>query len=385
MIGLEGISARDLSELIGAIYDCSLDPQRWVETCRRIAAMCDSAAGGICVHDTRQVRNDQLFVFGYEQAFLECLGRQYAESPMAAEDILSDLGDVNALSMRRFQLHDSRFHREVMQPHGVLDMMWFPALRTGGRMASLHASRQRVSPYYSMRDIAFFELLAPHVCRALTISDALDIRALKSKALEQTLDRLASGVFLTAGDGHVVYMNTAAERQVRAATAMRIVNNRLHPTDQSARAALDLAIQKAGQAQAGVDAANHSIAIPDSVGGGFVATLLSVTDGCRSDVFAPFFASVAVFVQDPVDAPIMPAEAFGRLYRLTGGELRVLMALSQGLGGMEVAAMLGVGEPTIRTHLQRIYSKTGTSKQSDLLRLWQHSTPPMRRGSRISG
>ena len=73
----------------------------------------------------------------------------------------------------------------------------------------------------------------------------------------------------------------------------------------------------------------------------------------------------------------MPGEAFARLYGMTGGELRVLLALAQGLGAKEAADMLGIGEPTVRTHLQRIFSKTATTRQADLLRLLQTATPPI--------
>jgi DNA-binding CsgD family transcriptional regulator len=74
----------------------------------------------------------------------------------------------------------------------------------------------------------------------------------------------------------------------------------------------------------------------------------------------------------------MPGEAFARLYRLTGGELRVLLALTQGLGAKEAADMLGISEPTARTHLQHIFSKTDTTRQADLLHLLQNSTPQVR-------
>jgi DNA-binding CsgD family transcriptional regulator len=280
--------------------------------------------------------------------------------------------------MERFQLRDSRFYRDVLQPHGVLDMLWFPALRTGSRMASMHASRGDTLQPYRTEDVRLFELLAPHVCRALAISDALDIRVLRSEMLERTLDGLATGVFLMAGDGHVVHMNAAAERQARSGTAVRVVNNRLFPVYPAARAVLDAAIRDTAQDGAHWEGKEHSIALPGLAHGGAVATLLPVAEGRRAGVLAPFAAAVAVFVQDHVDTPLMPGEAFGRLYGLTGGELRVVMALSQGLGGMESAQALGVSEPTIRTHLQRIFSKTGTSKQADLLRLMHQSTPPTR-------
>ena len=378
MIGLDGVSAQALSEAIGAIYDCALDPQLWLATCRRIADLCESTAGGICVHDMRHVQNDQLFVFGYEPEFLEQFEKHYAQSPMAAAAVVSNIGDVCALSMERDELLESRFYREQLQPFGLLDMMWFSALRTRDRMAFIHATRGENAPQYQQREISLFKLLAPHVCRALTISDALDIRALRSEMLERTLDVLVAGVFLTARDGRVVYMNAAAERQIRTGTSVRIVKNRIFPTDAAARAALSRAIESAARDDLDKDMSEHSVAIPDADGAGHIATLLPVERGQRRGILAPFAASVAVFMQNPVAAPLLPGEAFARLHKLTGGELRVLLALAQGLGAKEAADMLGIGEPTVRTHLQRIFAKTDTSRQADLLRLLHDSTPPVR-------
>lgn len=381
MIDLPGVTARELSDVIGEIYDCSLDPTRWPATCRKIADLCESTAGGICVHDVRQAQNDQLFVFGYQQAFLAKLGQHYAESPMAIADVVAKIGDVKSLSMDDPRFAESRFSMEVLQPFGLRDILWFPALRSGGRMASMHASRSEKMQYYEQHDVSLFDLLSPHVCRALAISDALDLRTLRSEVLEKTLDELATGVFLTARNGQVVYMNPAAERQIKDGRSIRLVNQRLSPTDASARAAMSEAIDTASGMEAEADMNARTVAMPDGLGGGYVATLLPVGRGLRHGVVAPFAASVAVFTQDPVDAPLMPGEAFARLHGLTGSELRVLMALSQGLGGMEAADMLGIGEPTVRTHLQRIFSKTRTSKQTDLLRLLHQSTPPIRAGS----
>ena len=297
---------------------------------------------------------------------------------MAAADIVSKIGDVSALSMMRLELLGSRFAREVLEPFGLLDIIWFPALRTGGRMASMYASRSGKAPHYQQLEIGLLKLLSPHVCRALAISDALDIRALRSEMLEKTLDALVTGVFLTSRDGRVVYMNAAAERQVKTGNSIRIVNNRISPTDPATRAALSKAIDKASRDDIDLDTSEHSLAIPDIDGAGYVATLLPVDRGQRSGIIAPFAASVAVFTKDPAEAPLMPGEAFARLYRLTGGELRVLLALTQGLGAKEAADVLGISEPTARTHLQHIFSKTDTTRQADLLRLLQNSTPQVR-------
>jgi DNA-binding CsgD family transcriptional regulator/PAS domain-containing protein len=378
MNGVKGVSAEKLTSLIGAIYDCALDPQRWEATCQQIAGLSKSTAGGICVHDLRHVQNNQLFVFGYQPEFLEMLENYYAENPMAATDIVSNSGGVSAFSVERYQMLETRFFREVLKPFGLQDMVWFPAMQTEGRMASLHASRSENEPDFQQRDLTLFKLLSPHVCRALAISDMLDTRAIRSEMLEKTLDGLVAGVFLTARDGHVVYLNHAAESQIKMGHAIHLVNNRIVPTDLAARKALTKAMEEAARDNAVRNMREHFVAIPAGIGGGYIATLLPMENGQRHGLLASFAASVAVFMQDPVQTTLMPGEAFARLHGLTGGELRVLLALSQGLSGTEAADMLGISEPTVRTHLQHIFSKTGTSKQLDLLRLLHNSTPPIR-------
>jgi DNA-binding CsgD family transcriptional regulator len=49
--------------------------------------------------------------------------------------------------------------------------------------------------------------------------------------------------------------------------------------------------------------------------------------------------------------------------------MRVLMAIIEVGGVPEVSPILGISEPTERTHLQRIFEKTGTNRQADLVKL----------------
>jgi DNA-binding NarL/FixJ family response regulator len=50
---------------------------------------------------------------------------------------------------------------------------------------------------------------------------------------------------------------------------------------------------------------------------------------------------------------------------LTPTELRVLLAIVESGGVPQVAAALGIANSTVRTHLGRLFSKTGTSRQAD--------------------
>ncbi len=163
--------------------------------------------------------------------FLDRLGTNYAhKAPMAVADIVANIGDVRALSMERHELSEKPVRSRSAEAVRITGYNVVPALRTGNRMASLHASRTEQAPYYQQLDISLFELLSPPVCRALTISDALDIRTLKSEMLEKTLDVARRRCFPHGPeDGRIVYMNDAAERQTRAGSSLRIVNNQNLP------------------------------------------------------------------------------------------------------------------------------------------------------------
>ena len=173
-------------------------------------------------------------------------------------------------------------------------------------------------------------------------------------------------------------MNRAAEHQIKSSDVLRIANNMLAPVNHGARTAMSAAIATSIADEAAAPPGGMTLALPDGDKSGLVAIILPLDRGQRHAVSGPFAAAAAVFVQDPMVAALYPGEAFAKLYGLTRAELRVLLAMAPGLGVKEAAAILGVGEVTARTHLQRIYSKTGTSKQTELLNLLKNSTPPVK-------
>ena len=76
-----------------------------------------------------------------------------------------------------------------------------------------------------------------------------------------------------------------------------------------------------------------------------------------------------VLVIDPTSQtriePAVAAAALG----LTGMESRVAVLLAEGKSVREVAAAMGRGESTIRTHLKHMFTKHRLTRQADLVRL----------------
>ena len=215
--------------------------------------------------------------------------------------------------------------------------------------------------------------------QAVAISDTLNLTTIRSEALEATLNAFTTGVYLTDRHGRIVYMNRAAERLVRTSNAIRVANSHLSPIDHKARLALDRAIDEATGDEADLPTSGFTIALPGGDNAGLIATVLPLARGERQS--GAFSGMVAIFVQDPiVMPPFVPGQAFAELYGLTTSELRVLLAMVPGLSVKEAAEVLGISENTAKTHLQHIHSKTGTSKQTELMRLFMSSTPPVNAG-----
>ena len=215
--------------------------------------------------------------------------------------------------------------------------------------------------------------------RAVATADALTLTKIRSEAFEATLNALNSGVYLADRHGRVVYMNPAAKRQTETSNAIRVENGQLAPINRKARVALVKAIDEGIAAEANLPTSSLTIALP-GVGddAGLIATVLPLARGEHHATRGAFSGLAAIFVQDPIVVPPCPGEAFARLYGLTKSELRVLLAMLPGLGVKQAAETLGISETTVKTHLQHIHSKTGTSKQTELLYLFTSLTPPVK-------
>jgi DNA-binding CsgD family transcriptional regulator len=245
-------------------------------------------------------------------------------------------------------------------------------------MGWLAANRLEGQPRYGDAEVRLLTLLSPHVCRAITISNVLNLKTIRFEVLEMTLNALTSGVYLADSLGRIIYTNRAAEQQIENGNVLRIENNRLVPIDRMARARLATVIDEAIADQAATPSSGFSVALPAREGTGLVAAVLPLHGGERRNLCGAFAAMAAIFVQDPIVVPPFLGEAFAKLYGLTGSELRTLLAMTPGLSLKEAAELLGIGDTTARTHLQHIYGKTGTSKQTELLHLFMSSTPPVK-------
>jgi DNA-binding CsgD family transcriptional regulator/PAS domain-containing protein len=375
------VPLENFSKVVEAINDCALDPTRWQDTISVVAASLQSQRCALVVYDYPSGQSKLAFQIGYPEEYWRLYEGEYRRlNPVITHVQLMPVGAAatSCTLIDDHEFFESRFYQEWCKPQGLRDSICLKVLQTEKRIGLLVANRLESYSRYGDAEVRLMTLLSPHICRAITISDALNLQIIKSEGLGATLNALASGVYITDRHGRVVFMNSAAERQVQASNALRIENNRLTPVDRWARIALATAIDEAIADEVQTPESGFTFALPGHERAGLVATILPLARGERQSFCGVLGATVAIFVQDPIVVPPFPGEAFAKLYGLTGSELRVLLAVAPGLSVKGAAEILGISDKTAKTHLQHIYSKTNTSKSTELMHLFMSSTPPVK-------
>jgi DNA-binding CsgD family transcriptional regulator len=196
--------------------------------------------------------------------------------------------------------------------------------------------------------------------------------------LADVLDGLGAGLFVVDATGRIVHANASGHDMLRERLVLRDAGGRLAACEARAASALREGLANAA---AGCDARPAALPLSAHDGRHYVAHLLPLASGARrSGAADPALA--AVLVHKAVIEAHCPPEVIARLYNLTPGELRVLLAIVEAGGVAETARALGVAVATVKTHLHHLFGKTGASRQADLVRLVAGFSNPLIGASR---
>lgn len=211
--------------------------------------------------------------------------------------------------------------------------------------------------------------LAPHIQRAIRLHRTIADLQIEKDALAETLDRLALGVILIRDNGTVLMLNRSARSIVEKQDGIRLHHDRLCPCGPHQAESFQRLISRAIQGNC-----------PGSNPTG--GTLLLSRQSPKEPLFlmvasipAPEYqtgrraAAAAIFVSDPGNGMQTPELILRQLYGLTRTEARIVSLLVQGKTVEEAAAELQSSPNTARTHLKKVFFKTDTRRQSDLIRL----------------
>jgi len=371
--------SKRLPTLIGDIYDAVIDPAQRNDVLDKIASFTGGHSGGLLSKHSLS-KSEVLYCYvGADPNSLQVYSESYpkldptADSPcFGVEQVVSATDLVPYEEFRR-----GRFYREWARPHGWVDVASAVIEKSATSCTFLSVVRHEANGLVDDEMRRRMALVIPHVRRALLIGQTIHRKQTEAVCFSDVLDGLSSGMILVDASGRIVHTNNAGNAILDAGDFLRTVCGRLVASDLAINAALReiLVAANAGDVALGV----KGIALPLTAHDGerYVAHVLPLTSGARREAGLAYNAVAALFIRKASLEPFSPPEVIGEMYRLTPTELRVLLAIVDIGGVPEVAAALGVAVTTVKTHLSRLFEKTGVARQADLVKLVAGFSTPL--------
>jgi DNA-binding CsgD family transcriptional regulator len=285
--------------------------------------------------------------------------------------IQTNVGDVSTfldfIPIEQYRM--TRLYKEWSGPQGYIDAVQVTLEKSATAYAGVAIMRHERHGPADEAARQRMRLLAPHFHCAVAIGKVIDLQKMEAATLADTFDGLAASMVLIDAAARIVHANSAALAMLDQGSVIYAAGGKLAAVDMQADRALhDIFINaEAGDAAVGT----KGIAVPLAARDGerHVVHVLPLTSGARRRASIAYSAVAAVFVRRAaLDLP-HPIEALADAYKLTPTEMRVLMMIVQIGGVPDVAPALGISETTVKTHLQRIFAKTGAGRQADLVKL----------------
>jgi DNA-binding CsgD family transcriptional regulator len=202
----------------------------------------------------------------------------------------------------------------------------------------------------------------------------IDQKANQVATLADALDSLSAGVFLIEANGRIVHANAAGRGILGVDDFLRSIGGRLVARDTKINRTLQDIFAGRGDLEIG----SKGIALPLTArqGEGHIAHVLPLAAAARRRAGAARTVAAVFVCRATLETP-SSADVIRRAYQLTPTELRVLLAIVN-IGGIpEVATALGVADTTIKTHVGRLFEKTGAGRQADLVKVVAGFSTPL--------
>ncbi len=263
---------------------------------------------------------------------------------------------------------EARFYQEWARPQGLVDFVCAVLDKSATGAALFGVFRHERDGLADGETRRRMRLIVPHLRQALAISRVMEGKTAEATAFADALDGLAAGMFIVDAAGHLVHANASGRALLEERSVLRASGGRLVAGDARSASALGEVLAAAGN-DAALQDSGTAVPLSARDGAHYIAHALPLAATVRRCAGGRSAAAAALLVHKvALEAPV-PADAIARLYGLTPGEMRVLGAIVEIGGVPETAEALGIGEATVKTHLHRLFGKTGATRQADLVKL----------------
>ena len=363
--------------LIGRIYDAAADASLWPAFLEAFANAVAGTLTAIAYHDLREsranmgaaIRFDPDYVGRYidyygtfdpwRSAWMARFSRASPEAIVTSEELISP-----------DQLDKTEFFNDYLLPQDTVHQFGGPiAIRDARWCSVLTCLRPRKKGPFDPEAVELLRLLFPHLQRAVQFHCKMAELEGRQRACLDALDLLPTGVILIDQRGRISAVNRSAKQILDQNDGLTTDREGLvasTPTQNRDLRASVAAASRAAQGTGLTAGGSLSIMRPSGKRPFTLITMPASVHAFPSDGRGPV---VIVFVSDPEARQQTVPELLANIYDLSAAESGLAQQLMQGVTLVRAAGLLGISHNTARSHLQRIYGKTDTCHQGDLVRL----------------
>lgn len=372
------------SALIGDIYDCVPDPSRWDDIVGRLCEETESEVGTISIIAPRRRKLSFGSVYGPSRV-TEPLKRRFARHtpffdvlPKLQSGRLYLMSDLSRMmgETGTGPLEDMVEYSEWNRSQGLVDSYCVALCNAPEEIICMNLVLGAERRPVNNEDRQLLSVLVPHIMRAGKLGVMLDTISEKNHAMQQVNRYMANGLLIVSHDMRILEANPMAEKMLAESTIVRSLRGRLVISNPHAAARIEQDVKLSAYMEDQLEGASFSIPLGDRSNPSIARVIpLARRDSVRRMVNS---AAAAIYIVEGNRDGDLASGAFSELYALTAAECHVAQLTAEGLGRAAVAKAIGIKESTVKTHLEAIFSKTGTSGQTALSILMRSLSPPVR-------
>jgi DNA-binding CsgD family transcriptional regulator/PAS domain-containing protein len=369
------MSEIQFSVLLDALYAAAGDHAAWQRFLAKFVASLGAQSSVLLAFNDRNVSYNINASVGVSQEANALYNEHYSLVDLwflAGKDLFRPGLVYNGLKLCSAQQFDkSEFYNDFLKRYcdnlfylcgAVLEMG--PNQTAPPLLLSIHRNRRKGA--FQQHELRVLGRMVPHLQRGMELHRRIVDLRLKSDMQSWALDQVSLGIILLRADGKVLVANKPAIELCAAKRGLTLGTGGLHALLPRHEGVLQHMISAAAL-KTEYDA-ERALKIPSVEEN--KALVVTVTRTKTPDLFAlASDAVVAVFITDPDNHPIPPAQMLTSLFGLTPAEARLAILLAEGNTLQDSADRLRVTLATVRTQRMQIFQKTGTVRQSHLVSL----------------
>jgi DNA-binding CsgD family transcriptional regulator len=347
--------------LTDRLYEAAIVPELWPEALLAFTEL--AGAEGSVLIAARGTEFSRWIVSAPEFAGIVEAHQRYAPNIRTARLIAANyagfMRDRDVLTQH--EIDNEPLYQDLLRPSGYGFGVATAIFAPSGDNIIVHAEFSSSHGEASAEAVACLDQLRPHLARAALLSSRLGLE--RAHAMADALALLGVPGAVLRAKGRVFAANPQFESLMPGLIQDR--HDRLKLTDADA----DLLFQQALAAVSLASCRSMVNSIPVAAAADLPPMIVHLIPvrGAAHDVFSQ---ATALLVVTPVDRAVVPtAHVLQGLFDLTPAESRLAGMIAQAQTPREAALGLGITEETARTTLKRIFSKTGTRRQAELVSL----------------